>query len=76
MTNAAWTSPSPSKLLAHELGHNLFPGHGNGLDDNGDGRPAGMTGRAATTISATRAGSRHRATPCWPRTSAALTRAA
>lgn len=30
--------------LAHELGHNLFLGHGNGRDDNGDGRPAGTTG--------------------------------
>jgi hypothetical protein len=32
------------RYLAHELGHNLFLSHGNGLDDNGDGRPAGMTG--------------------------------
>lgn len=30
--------------LAHELGHNLFLGHGNGLDDNKDGRPAGTRG--------------------------------
>jgi len=28
----------------HELGHNLFLGHGNGLDDNQDGRPAGRPG--------------------------------
>ena len=30
--------------LAHELGHNLFLGHGNGLDDNRDGMPAGRRG--------------------------------
>lgn len=30
--------------LAHELGHNLFLGHGNGLDDNGDGVRAGRLG--------------------------------
>ena len=27
----------PSKVLAHELGHTLMLGHGNGLDDNADG---------------------------------------
>ena len=32
------------RVLAHELGHNLFLGHGNGLDDNRDGRPAGIPG--------------------------------
>ena len=31
-------------VLAHELGHNLFLSHGNGLDDDGNGRPAGTTG--------------------------------
>ena len=30
--------------LAHELGHNLFLGHGNGFDDNMDGMPAGRAG--------------------------------
>ena len=30
--------------LAHELGHNLFLGHGNGLDDNNDGRSVGRPG--------------------------------
>lgn len=30
--------------LAHEFGHNLFLGHGNGLDDNNDGKPAGTRG--------------------------------
>ena len=30
-------SDSPVTTLAHELGHNLFLGHGNGLDDDGDG---------------------------------------
>lgn len=30
--------------LAHELGHNLYLGHGNGLDDNGDGLSAGSPG--------------------------------
>jgi hypothetical protein len=30
--------------LAHELGHNLFLGHGNGFDDNSDGKPAGTRG--------------------------------
>ncbi len=28
---------SPEDVLAHELGHHLFLGHGNGLDDNSDG---------------------------------------
>jgi hypothetical protein len=37
-------SSSPVSVLAHELGHNLFLGHGNGLDDDGDGRPAGFAG--------------------------------
>jgi hypothetical protein len=32
------------RVLAHELGHMLTLGHGNGLDDNGDGQPAGTTG--------------------------------
>jgi hypothetical protein len=30
--------------LAHELGHNLFLGHGNGLDDNQDGLAVGSPG--------------------------------
>jgi hypothetical protein len=30
--------------LAHELGHALTLGHGNGIDDNGDGKPAGTPG--------------------------------
>jgi hypothetical protein len=30
--------------LAHELGHALTLGHGNGIDDNGDGAPAGTEG--------------------------------
>lgn len=34
----------PVRTLAHELGHTLFLGHGNGLDDDGDGRRAGLTG--------------------------------
>jgi hypothetical protein len=33
-----------SKRLAHELGHNLLLGHGNGLDDNRDGRAVGVRG--------------------------------
>jgi hypothetical protein len=27
----------PARILAHELGHNLMLGHGNGLDDDGNG---------------------------------------
>lgn len=34
----------PVNVLAHELGHTLFLGHGNGLDDNHDGRSAGTRG--------------------------------
>jgi hypothetical protein len=33
-----------AKVLAHELGHNLLLGHGNGFDDDGNGRPAGLRG--------------------------------
>jgi hypothetical protein len=33
-----------SRTLAHEIGHLLFLGHGNGADDNGDGEEAGVTG--------------------------------
>ena len=31
-----------TKSLAHELGHMLFLGHGNGLDDNADGNLTGL----------------------------------
>jgi hypothetical protein len=44
VADAMWSQGNPAKLLAHEFGHNLFLGHGNGLDDNGDGRAAGITG--------------------------------
>ncbi len=37
-------SSDPARNLAHELGHNLFLGHGNGLDDNHDGKGAGLRG--------------------------------
>ena len=33
-----------SHTLAHELGHNLFLGHGNGLDDDNDGERIGLGG--------------------------------
>lgn len=33
-----------SHVLAHELGHVLLLGHGNGIDDNGDGDEAGVEG--------------------------------
>jgi hypothetical protein len=33
-----------ARALAHELGHVLFLGHGNGIDDNGDGEEAGASG--------------------------------
>jgi hypothetical protein len=36
--------PSARNRLAHELGHNFYLGHGNGLDDNRDGLPAGRPG--------------------------------
>jgi len=36
--------PAVRNHLAHELGHNLFLGHGNGLDDNRDGTSAGRRG--------------------------------
>lgn len=36
--------PAVRNHLAHELGHNLFLGHGNGLDDNRDGTSAGRPG--------------------------------
>jgi len=42
--DATWPLPNAPTLLAHELGHNLFLGHGNGLDDNGDGRLADFSG--------------------------------
>jgi hypothetical protein len=44
MPDKSWQLSSAVKTLAHELGHNLFLGHGNGLDDNGDGRPIGFNG--------------------------------
>ena len=37
-------SSDATRNLAHELGHNLFLGHGNGLDDNHDGKAAGGRG--------------------------------
>lgn len=37
-------SGSPVTVLAHELGHNLLLGHGNGLDDDGDGLLPGLAG--------------------------------
>jgi hypothetical protein len=33
-----------ARALAHELGHVLFLGHGNGIDDNGDGEEGGAPG--------------------------------
>lgn len=38
------TKDSVTRTLAHELGHNLFLGHGNGLDDDENGAPVGMPG--------------------------------
>ena len=36
---------NPVKTVAHELGHTLTLGHGNGLDDNGDGFESPVPGR-------------------------------
>ena len=44
ISDAALQGNDATKILAHELGHNLFLGHGNGLDDDADGRPAGIAG--------------------------------
>ena len=50
VSNLFVVSTEPAELnnarnaVAHEFGHILFLGHGNGLDDNGDGRPAGFPG--------------------------------
>ena len=32
----------PHFVLAYELGHTIMVGHGNGLDDNGDGAQAAL----------------------------------
>jgi hypothetical protein len=37
----SWIQGNPVYTLGHEFGHMLMLGHGNGLDDNGDGAPAG-----------------------------------
>ena len=39
------TRESVALTLSHELGHSLALGHGDGLDNNGDGAPAGTPGR-------------------------------
>jgi hypothetical protein len=44
MPDQSWQTSAAVRTLAHELGHTLFLGHGNGLDDDADGRPAGVTG--------------------------------
>ena len=42
-------SDAHDHLLAHELGHTLFLGHGNGLDDDGDGSFDGCDGSLFST---------------------------
>jgi hypothetical protein len=44
LPDKSWPMQNAPRLLAHELGHTLFLGHGNGLDDDGDGRRAGFAG--------------------------------
>lgn len=44
MPDRAWAAARAARTLAHELGHTLFLGHGNGLDDDGNGARAGTPG--------------------------------
>ena len=42
-----------AKVVAHELGHTLMLGHGNGLDDNAERLLRRRAGRGASTNAAT-----------------------